>query len=102
MKGELNAEELEELYQMFGKINQARSEIQAGLTALHVYSETVSEINCLSSEDSEYGEDLCRKALHQLSLIKNAELARINIQEYKTVLENKFEILARCAGGEAV
>ncbi|MDD3363540.1 MAG: hypothetical protein PHZ03_01015 [Syntrophomonas sp.] len=102
MKCDLNSVELEDMHLLFGKINQARMEIKAGITAQEDYTESINEINCLSSEDSEYGEELCRKALEQLAMIRAAELAQINIHNYQAELESKYEIPgSRSEGGAA-
>jgi len=92
MKCNLVYTELEEMYQLFGKINKCQAEIKAGLKAQEDYTATINEINCLSSDDSEYGEQLCRQALEQLNMIKAAELAHINIQNCRHELECKYEI----------
>ena len=100
VKCDLNSIELEGMHQLFGRINQARAEIKAGINAQEDYAETVNEINCLSSEDSEYGEELCRKALEQLGVIKAAELAQLNIESYREELETKYEIPCSRTVGE--
>jgi len=92
VKCDLNSIELEEMCQLFTRINQAWAEIQAGITAQADYAETINEINGLSSQDSEYGEELCRKALEQLGMIKAAELAQISIHNCQSELEAKYEI----------
>ncbi|HWP96258.1 MAG TPA: hypothetical protein VN426_05365 [Syntrophomonadaceae bacterium] len=92
VKCDLNSVELEEMALLFGRINQARAEIKAGISAQEAYAETVNEINCLSVEDSVYGEELCRKALEQLGLIRAAELAHVTIQNCQSELEVKYEI----------
>lgn len=92
VKCNLISTELEDMYQLFGKINKCQAEIKAGLKAQEDYAATINEINCLSSDDSEYGEQLCRQALEQLNIIKAAELAHINIQNYRHELECKYEI----------
>lgn len=95
VKCDLNSVELEEICQLFKRINQARVEIEAGISAQEAYAETINEINCLSVEDSIYGEELCRKALQQLGLIKTAELAHITINNCQSELEVKYEIHQR-------
>ncbi|MEQ8176656.1 MAG: hypothetical protein ABRQ26_16510 [Syntrophomonadaceae bacterium] len=95
VKCDLNSVELEEICQLFSRINQARAEIEAGISAQEAYAETINEINCLSVEDSIYGEELCRKALQQLGLIKVAELAHITINNCQSELETKYEIPQR-------
>ncbi|HBK53678.1 MAG TPA: hypothetical protein DDZ44_07070 [Syntrophomonas wolfei] len=95
VKCDLSSIELEEMHELFATINQARVEIQAGITAQAEYAETVNEINCLSIEDSEYGEELCRKALNQIGLIKAAELAAISIHDCQA------KLAARYGGGPA-
>ncbi|MEN6326039.1 MAG: hypothetical protein ABFD18_07535 [Syntrophomonas sp.] len=92
MKCNLNITELEDIYLLFGKINRARAEIMAGIDAQEDYAETINEINQLTTDDSEYGEELCGKALKQLGLIKAAELAQVSIHNYRTELETKYEI----------
>ena len=99
VKCDLNKSELEEMYQLFARINQARAEIQAGITAQADYAETINEINSLTSEDSEYGEELCCKALAQVGMIKAAELAQICIQDCRAELEAKYEIPSGCPEG---
>ena len=103
LKCNLNSAELEDIHLLFRKINQARAEIKAGIDAQDDYAETINEINGLTTEDSEYGEELCSKALKQLSLIKTAELAVISIENYKMELETKYKIPSgRTNGGRAV
>lgn len=95
----LNSIEMEEMCQLFARINQARAEIKAGMTAQENYAETINEINCLSAEESEYGEELCRKALEQMGMIKAAELAHISIRDCQAELETKFGIPGGCPEG---
>lgn len=102
MKCNLVYTELEDMHLLFGKINQSQVEIKAGLKAQEDYAATINEINCLSSDDSEYGEQLCRLALEQLNQIKAAELALINIQNYRSELETKYEIPNGQSGGGSV
>lgn len=92
MKCDLNYTVLEEMHQLFGKINKSQADIKAGLKAQEDYAETINEINCLNSDDTEYGEQLCRQALEQLNMIKAAELAEINIHNYRHELECKYNI----------
>lgn len=92
VKCDLTSTELEEMRGLFARINQARTEMQAGITAHADFAETVNEINCLTSADSEYGEELCRKALEQLAMIKAAELANISINDCQAELESKYGI----------
>lgn len=99
VKCDLNNVELEEMAQLFGRINQARAEIEAGISAQEAYAETINEINCLSVEDSVYGEELCRKALEQLGLIRAAELAHSTIHTCQSELEAKYEIPGSCLEG---
>lgn len=99
VKCDLNSVELEEMGQLFSRINQARAEIEAGINAQEAYAETVNEINCLSVEDSVYGEELCRKALEQLGLIRTAELAHSTIHNCQSELEVKYEIRGSCPEG---
>lgn len=99
VKCDLNSVELEEMAQLFGRINQARAEIEAGISAQETYAETINEINCLSAEESGYGEVLCRKALEQLGMIKAAELAHIAFHSCQAELEAKFEIPSSCPEG---
>jgi len=95
VKCDLNSVELEEMCQLYSRINQARAEIEMGISAQEAYAETINEINCLSVEDSIYGEELCRKALQQLGQIKTAELAHITINNCQSELETKYEIPQR-------
>jgi len=98
-KCDLNSIEMEAMCQLFTKINRARAEIKAGITAQEDYAETINEINCLSVEESEYGEELCRKALEQIGMIKAAELAHISIRDCQAELEAKYGISGGCTEG---
>ncbi len=102
VKCNLNGVELEEIYLLFGKINQARAEIKAGISAQEDYAETINELNGLSADDSEYGEELCRRALEQLGLIRSAELAQLSIENFRAELAVKYEVPASRSGGEAL
>lgn len=102
VKCNLNGVELEEVYLRFGKINQARAEIKAGISAHEDYAETINEINGLSADDSEYGEELCRRALEQLRLIRLAELAQLSVENLRAELAVKYEVPASRSGGEAL
>jgi hypothetical protein len=99
MKCDLNSAELEDIHLLFSKINQAKAEIKAGLSAQEDYAETINEINALSADDSEFGEELTRKALEQLQLIRAAELAEDSIKNYRAELEAKYEIPRRSSEG---
>jgi len=92
VKCDLNGIELEDMRQLFGRINQARAEIEAGISAQEAYAEMINEINYLSADESEYGEELCRKALEQLGKIRAAELAQISIRDCQAELEAKYQI----------
>jgi hypothetical protein len=103
LKCNLNSAELEDIHLLFKQINQARAEIRAGIDAQDDYAETMNDINSLTTEDSEYGEELCSKAPKQLGLIKAAELAATSIENYKAELETKYNIPSgRTNGGRAV
>lgn len=100
MKCDLNYGELEEIHQLFSKINKSQAEIKARLQAQEDYAATINEINFLTADDSEYGEQLCRQAREQLNMIKAAELAQINIHNCRQELEGKYDIPAgRCREG---
>lgn len=101
MKCDLNDTELEDMHLLFKRINQARAEIAAGISAQEDYAETINELNCLTTEDSEYGEELCKKALEQISLIRTAEAARFSIDNFRAELETKYYIPSgQCTGNE--
>lgn len=103
VKCDLDSNMLEDIHLLFKKINQARAEIKAGINAQETYAETINEINCLTARDSEYGEELCHKALEYLRLIKAAEYAEISIQNCLAELETKYEIPAEhVTGGEGL
>ena len=92
--------ELEEIHLLFSKINKSQAEIKAGLQAQEDYAATINEINCLTADDSEFGEQLCRQALDQLNMIKAAELAEINLQNCRQELDGKYDIpSSRCREG---
>jgi len=99
VKCDLNSIELEEMCQLFTRINLGRAVIRAGITAQEDYAETINEINCLSVEDSECGLELCRKALEQINMIKAAELAQLSIHDCQAELQVKYGIPGGCPGG---
>ena len=101
LKCDLNSLELEEMCQLYTRINLSRAVIKTSIIAQEDYAETINEINCLSAEDSEYGEKLCRKAIEQIVIIKAAELAQISIRDCQAELEAKYGIPAAAPEGGA-
>lgn len=99
LKCDLNSIELEEMCQLFTRINLGLAVIKASIIAQEDYAETINEINCLSAEDSEHGEELCRKAIEQIGMIKAAELAQISIRDCQAELKAKYGIPGGCPGG---
>lgn len=95
----LNRVVIEEIHSLFTRINSAKLAIKAGEEAQENYVETINEIRSLSSDDSEFGEEICKKALDQLTLIQAAELAFAVIDSCRAELADKYDIPVNLQAG---
>ena len=98
MKCNLNNAELEDMLNLFERLQKAQADIKIGLDAHENLAETVNEINCLTAEDSEYGAQLCRQGLEHIKQIQAAELALLEIDKCCEELLAKYGIPSSRSG----
>lgn len=92
MKCNLNSAEMEDMLNLFERLQHAQKDIRIGLAAHENLAATVNEINCLTAEDSEFGVQLCRQGLEYINQIRIAEMALLEINRCYAELQEKYDI----------